>query len=97
MQKHNRTASPEIGNLAEDAKELLIATGHLAGRKVEAARERLSSALEKTKETLAGLQDRAKDGAKATDRVIRGHPYHAVGIALGVGALVGFLLARRDD
>ena len=97
MQKHNtRTASPEIGNLAEDARELLAATGQLAGRKVDEARERLAAALERTKDAWASVQTRAKDGAKATDRALRERPYHAVGIALGVGALIGYLLARRD-
>jgi ElaB/YqjD/DUF883 family membrane-anchored ribosome-binding protein len=94
MQKHNsRTAAPELGDLAQDAKALLVATGHLAGSKVEAARERVAEALERTKDTLAA---RARTGAKATDSVIREHPYHAAGLALGVGALLGFLLARRD-
>jgi ElaB/YqjD/DUF883 family membrane-anchored ribosome-binding protein len=36
-------------------------------------------------------------GAKATDEVIRANPYKAVGIALGVGVLVGYLLNRRNN
>ena len=35
-------------------------------------------------------------GAKATDQVIRDHPYHAIGVALGVGVLIGFLLSHRN-
>jgi ElaB/YqjD/DUF883 family membrane-anchored ribosome-binding protein len=96
MQRHTRNASPELGDIAHDARALLTATGHLAGRKVEAARERLATALDRTKDAWVNVQSQAKNGAKATDRVIRGHPYHAVGIALGVGTVVGFLLARRD-
>ena len=40
--------------------------------------------------------ERAIAGAKATDQVIRENPYKALGIALGVGAIIGYLLRRRD-
>ena len=34
--------------------------------------------------------------ARATDRSIRENPYQAIGIALGVGVLVGMLLSRNN-
>ena len=40
-------------------------------------------------------QDRAVAGARATDETIRTHPYQAIGAAVGVGLLIGFLLRRR--
>ncbi len=58
-------------------------------------RAKLESALEKTKDTCKRLQARSVAAAKATDRVVRGHPYQAIGIALGVGLLVGVLAGRR--
>jgi ElaB/YqjD/DUF883 family membrane-anchored ribosome-binding protein len=33
--------------------------------------------------------------AKATDRVIREHPYESIGAAFGVGLLLGLLVTRR--
>ena len=33
--------------------------------------------------------------ARATDKVIREHPYQTVGVAFGVGLLVGVLALRR--
>ena len=33
--------------------------------------------------------------AKATDRTIREHPYESIGIAFGLGLLVGVLVARK--
>jgi ElaB/YqjD/DUF883 family membrane-anchored ribosome-binding protein len=96
MQKHTRTAASDVEGLAADAKALLSATGHLAGETVEAARKRLTMALDRTKESWERIQDRAVDGAKAADGAIRRRPYHAVGVALGVGAIVGFCLARRS-
>lgn len=79
----------------EDAEALLAATAHVAEEKVMAARNRLSSAIDKGKEALHAVQDRAIAGAKATDLVIRENPYKALGIALGVGLLVGYLFGRR--
>jgi ElaB/YqjD/DUF883 family membrane-anchored ribosome-binding protein len=68
----------------------------VAGEKVAEARQRLTNAIEKGKETWNNVQERAVEGAKATDHVIREHPYQAIGIAFGLGALLGFLITRRN-
>ncbi len=83
-------------NLIEDAQELLAATAHVAEEKVIEARKRLAAAIGKGKDAWRAVQNKAVSGAKATDRVIRDHPYHSIGIALGVGILLGFLVRRRD-
>jgi ElaB/YqjD/DUF883 family membrane-anchored ribosome-binding protein len=41
------------------------------------------------------VRDKAVQGAKAADVVVREHPYQAIAIGVGVGALLGYLLARR--
>jgi ElaB/YqjD/DUF883 family membrane-anchored ribosome-binding protein len=86
----------KASQLVDDARELLAATADMADEKIVAARKRLSAALESGCDFMDGLQDKAKAGLKTADEAIREHPYHAVGIALGVGALVGFLMRRRD-
>jgi ElaB/YqjD/DUF883 family membrane-anchored ribosome-binding protein len=83
-------------NLVEDAQELLAATAHVAEEKVIEARKRLAAAIGKGRDAWRAVQDKAVSSAKATDRVIRDHPYHSIGIALGVGIVVGFLARRRD-
>jgi ElaB/YqjD/DUF883 family membrane-anchored ribosome-binding protein len=83
-------------HLVEDAQALLTATAHVAEEKVIEARKRLMSAIEKGKETWNTVQEKAIAGAKATDQVIRDNPYKALGIALGVGVIIGYLLRRRD-
>lgn len=98
--KHTKTeeAAEDVRQIAEDAKILLGATAHVAEEKVVEARKRLSDALEKGKSALAAIRDRTVEGAKAADESIRAHPYQAVGIAFGVGAVIGFLLhARRAN
>ena len=84
-----------MGTLAEDARALMAATADVAGEKVGEARKRLAAALESGKEIYGRVRDKATEGAKAADAVVHEHPYQAIGIALGVGALVGYLLARR--
>jgi ElaB/YqjD/DUF883 family membrane-anchored ribosome-binding protein len=93
---NENTATNEAGKMMDDAQSLLSATADIAEAKVAAARNRLNSALQSGREVLAALQSKAVAGAKATDESIREHPYYAIGVALGVGALIGFLLARRN-
>ncbi len=84
-----------LGTLAEDALALLSATADVGGEKVVEARKRLATALESGKKFYGQVKDKVVEGAKATDSAVHQHPYTAIGIAVGVGALVGFLLARR--
>ena len=56
-------------------------------------RAKLESAIEKAKDACKGLQERTAAAAKATDKAVREHPYQAIGIALGVGLLVGTVSA----
>ena len=41
------------------------------------------------------VQEGTVAGAKATDRAIREHPYESLGVAFGLGVLIGVLIARR--
>ena len=91
-----QTATIESENLVEDTQELLAATAHIAEEKVVEARKRLAAALERGKEVWNNVQEKAVAGAKATDKVIRDHPYQSIGVAFGIGALIGFLLSRRN-
>jgi ElaB/YqjD/DUF883 family membrane-anchored ribosome-binding protein len=95
MNKHAPAASQDIGTLAEDARALMAATADVAGEKVGEARNRLAAALERGKEIAGNLRDKAVAGAKVTDQTIRENPYQAIAIGVGVGAILGFLLARR--
>ncbi len=101
MKTHTtHTATSEFtesaGNLVEDAQELLVATAHVAEEKVVEARKRLAAAIEKGKDAWQAVQETAVSSAKATDQAIREHPYHSMGIAFGVGMLLGFLIRRRE-
>jgi ElaB/YqjD/DUF883 family membrane-anchored ribosome-binding protein len=95
MNKQTQAIDTGIGTLAEDARALMAATADVAGEKVSEARKRLAAALESGKEIYGRVRDKAIEGAKATDQAVHEHPYQAIGIALGVGALIGYLATRR--
>jgi len=86
----------DLKTVARDAQDLIKATAGDVGEKAREARTRLAATLESAKESLDGLQERAVAGAKATDRAIREHPYQSLGIAFGVGVLIGVLVNRRN-
>ena len=91
----NKRLVGDLKSVAHDAEELMKATANQAGEKVVELRERLSTALESAKVTAQRLEEKTIEAAKATDRTIREHPYQSIGIAFGVGLLIGVLVARK--
>jgi ElaB/YqjD/DUF883 family membrane-anchored ribosome-binding protein len=59
----------------------------------------LDENLKAARERLEQLEDlvlqRSKAAAQATDTYVRAHPWQAVGIAAGIGLVIGLLLRRR--
>ena len=97
MKRNSETEHPVEGaleNLAEDARALLTATAEVAEDKVIEARRRLAKALDRGRDVYERVHDKALEGARATDEMVRSHPYRAIGVAFGLGALLGFLLTR---
>ena len=91
----NQRLVADIKLLAHDAEELLRATAGEAGEKIKEVRQRLSQALESARERCGDLQDQTADAMKAADDTIRDHPYESIGIAFGVGVILGLLVGRR--
>ncbi len=95
MDEHAEPDPGDLGTIAEHARALMAATADVAGEKVANARKRLAAALDRGKEICCCARDKAVEGAKAVDEAVHERPYQAVGVALGAGVLIGFLLARR--
>lgn len=95
MNKQTQDVAEAMGTLAEDARNLMSATADVAGEKVGEARKRLAAALQSGKEIYGRVREKAVEGAKAADEAVHEHPYQAIGIAFGVGAIVGYLVSRR--
>jgi ElaB/YqjD/DUF883 family membrane-anchored ribosome-binding protein len=87
--EHKSQSDTDLSNLADDARALMVATADVASEKVGEARKRLADALESARTKAVG-------GAKAVDKAVRQHPYQAVAIGVGVGTIIGYMLARRS-
>ena len=85
--------------LIADTEDLLRATAGQAGEKIAVARERIQSSLAVYKEKLVdaehALMEKTKEAARATDEYVHEHPWQAVGVAAGIGFLLGLLVSRR--
>ena len=95
MNKETQAISNDVSQLADDARALMAATADVAGEKVVEARKRLAAALDSGKEIYGRVRDKAIEGAKVADQTVRENPYQAIAIGVGVGALIGYLVARR--
>lgn len=82
-----------------DAEELLRATASQVGEKVVVAREKIQDSLQRAKIKLAEAEDvmidKTKQAARATDEYVHEHPWKAVGVAAGIGLIIGLLIGRR--
>jgi ElaB/YqjD/DUF883 family membrane-anchored ribosome-binding protein len=89
----------DLKTVMNDAEALLRATSSQTGEKIQEVRARAEQSLRQAKERLSSIEDealrRAREVADATDEYVRENPWQSVGIAAGVGLLVGLLLARR--
>ena len=96
MDKNTQAVSDDLSQLADDARALMEATADVAGDKVAEARKRLAAALEGGKEMCGRVREKAEYGAKVADAAVHEHPYAAIGMAFGIGAIIGFLATRRN-
>lgn len=85
--------------VVSDAEELLRATASQAGEKVAVAREKVQESLRRAKVKLAEAEeiliDKGKQAARVTDEYVHDNPWSAVGIAAGIGFMIGLLIGRR--
>jgi ElaB/YqjD/DUF883 family membrane-anchored ribosome-binding protein len=89
----------DLHTVVRDAEALLKATASQAGEKVQEARERAEESLRGAKARLAGLEDEALERARAfaddAETYVREKPWHAIGVAAGIGLVLGLLIGRR--
>ena len=89
----------DLKTVMEDAEALLKATSTLTGEKIQEVRARAEESLRNAKVRLSEVEEeamrRAREVAEAADEYVRENPWQSVGIAAGIGLVVGLLLARR--
>jgi ElaB/YqjD/DUF883 family membrane-anchored ribosome-binding protein len=89
----------DLTAVIRDAESLLRATAAQTGDKVGEIRARAEESVRQAKARLANVEEQALEQARElageADHYVRGNPWAAVGIAAGVGLVLGLLLSRR--
>ena len=89
----------DLHQVVTDAESLLRATADQTSAGASELRARVQSTLDRAKSSLGEFQaaavDRAKAASKATDDYVHDNPWQSVGVAAGVGLLIGLLLSRK--
>jgi ElaB/YqjD/DUF883 family membrane-anchored ribosome-binding protein len=88
----------DLKSLIGDAEELLKASATQAGEKFSVARQKIEQSLVEGKKSLADaekiLLKKSKEAADVADDYVRENPWGAVGIAAGIGLVLGLLIRR---
>lgn len=88
-----------LKHMVDEADHLLAKAERTGSDQFNAARDKFETQLLHAKEELRRLEqsaiDNAKRAARATDHAVHEHPYAAMGMAAGVGLLIGMLISRR--
>ncbi|WP_221032098.1 DUF883 family protein [Actomonas aquatica] len=96
------SATNELRSLMREAEVLLAEKGgeadekasHLTDRLnelISVGRDRAEKVTQKAREATLKAKESAQEQLTQCDDYVRTHPYHAVGIAAGIGALIGVL------
>jgi len=93
-EKTEPQTADELKALLHEAEQALSDTAGAAGDKFDELRERLRAALDSGRYNLDRLRAEATRRAKQADQLVRDNPYYAIGIAAGVGALIGIIVSR---
>lgn len=89
----------DFQTLVTDTERLLEHTKSLAGDQADELRQQIQDSLLRARETLKltedSLRERGKAAVIATEDYVQANPWQSVGIAAGVGFLIGLLATRR--
>lgn len=85
----------DLRSVIGDAEELLKATAGQAGAKVDEVRARTEESIRAARARLAQAGAAAGASVREIDAQVRANPWAAVGLAAGVGLVIGVLLARK--
>ena len=85
----------DLSHLAEHARALIAATAGATEEHVKEARVLLAAALDSGKSMASRFRDQATAQTRACDLAVHQNPYQAIGIAIGLGALLGYLAVRE--
>lgn len=96
---HKSKLMSDLRVVIADAEELLRMTSDQASEGAADVRSRVQARMNQAKADLLHLQEAAVAKAKAaghtTDEFVHENPWRSIGIAAGVGLVMGLLVSRR--
>lgn len=99
VQRQKDRLMSDLHAVVAEAESLLRATAGQAGEGATELRAKVQASLDRAKHNLADLQDaaveKAKAAGRATDAYVHENPWQSIGLAAGVGLLLGMLISRR--
>jgi len=89
----------EFKSLMADAEALIKATEGHPGEAISSIRNKTLETLAGAKQSLSSVEDKLLDKAKlaaeGADDFVHRNPWEAVGVAAGLGLLIGLFIGRR--
>lgn len=89
----------DLNTVISDAGEVLRMTADQAGESAADLRGRVQARMNQAKDELRDLQEtavaKAKAAGHAADDFVHDNPWKSIGIAAGIGLVVGLLISRR--
>ena len=91
----------DFRSVIADTEELMKFVSNEGGGKAQVLRDNLNQNLSVAKEYLRNFEDvvvdKSRVAARATDEYVHENAWQTIGVAVGLGILIGFLLRNRDD
>lgn len=89
----------DFQTLVRDTEKLLEHTATLAGDQADELRTQIHESLLRARETLQlteeNLRERGQVALNSAEEYVQQNPWRSIGIAAGVGVLIGLLASRR--
>lgn len=99
MAAENEQLLQDVREVLSNTEDLLQTSGEEGGDKARELKKRIGENLKHAKARLTEVEravvGKAKVAAKATDQYVHENPWKSIGIAAGVGLLLGMLISRR--
>lgn len=96
---HKEKLMHDLNQVIKDAEELLKTSEQQTGEGFKSAKAKFESTLRNAKAEIARVEDlvidKTKEAVHTTDVYVKENPWQSVGIAAGVGLLIGLLISRN--
>lgn len=99
MTQETQKLVTDVGVLVADTKDLVKATAAETGDKIVEMRGKIQQSVANLRPRLAQaeavLREKTTVAVEAADNYVHARPWPAIGMAAGVGLLIGLLIGRR--